>query len=165
MKLSKPARKKLLYCVPLIFALILCSWLFGWFVGNIDVVDFGADEVDQLRLSCTLFGYDAAIITEKDDIQAAIEAVNSFHHTGKAVKGFLTEGIGLGGSVLYNFDFQLENGTNHQVVLSSNNGEQSLSNMEVAYWVSHPNKKLFTDTCRGSLEFFFELHQKYTLDN
>ena len=33
-------------------ALLLCAWLFGWGRGSIHVIDFSADEVDHVRLSC-----------------------------------------------------------------------------------------------------------------
>lgn len=164
MKCSKNARKRWLCCAALIVIFLLCSWLFGWFAGSINVIDFEADNVEHLRLSCALFGYEAVTITQKDDIQTVIEKVNSFNHSGKEIKNVLKYGIGAGGSVLYNFDFYLENGERFCVVLSSNDGEQSLSNAEVSYWISQPKStKMFTDTCRGSLDFFFELYQKYTL--
>jgi len=164
LKCSKGALKRLLYCIPLIIIFTLCSWLFGWFVGDIGVIKFNADDVDYLKLSCTLIDYEPTTITDKKDIQSTIENINSLKHSGKAVKGILKDGIGVGGAVLYEFYFYLKNGESFCVVLSSNSSEQDLTTAEVAYWISQPkSSKVFTDTCRGSLDFFFELYQKNTL--
>lgn len=155
--------------IALAVVLALCAWTFGWGRGNIGVMEFSADEVDRIELFCTDVRVDlhAAIVTEKDDIQALIDSVNSFRHTGSAVKELFRHGIaigGLGGTVLYEFDVYLSNGDTFPLRFGSNNGVEERSDMEVLYWVYQPkqtNPLLNTWTCRGSMELFYELYEKY----
>ena len=92
--------------------LVLCAWIFGWFRGDINVMDFSADEVDHVELSCTDVHVDLyrAVVTDKDDIQMLIDSVNRFQHTGNEIKDIFMYGIFTGGSVLYEIDIYLSDG-------------------------------------------------------
>ena len=144
--------------------LLLCAWLFGWFRGNINVMRFSSDEVDRIELYSTdiRLGLHTSAVADKEEIQALIDSVNSFQHTGSGLKEIFKYGIGVGGSTLYVCDVYLLNGENFNLHFSSNSGEQPWSDMEMGYWVYQPGKTPFlTNTCRGSLELFAELYEKY----
>ena len=148
--------------VVLVFVLALCAWLFGWGRGDINVLEFSASEVERIELSCTdtkRVDLYRAVITEKDDIQALINSVNSFQYTGSAVKELFRYGFGgIGGTVLYEYTVYLSNGDTFLLSFGNNNGEQELSDMEVVYSVGQSDK---ASTCRGSMELFYELYEKY----
>ena len=136
------------------------AWIYGWGGGDIQVMNFTAEDVERLTLSQSGYTY-AVDVTEKEDIQAVIDMVNRFHHTGNELKhGFL---FGTVGTCLYGFHVYLKNGEEFPFFFGSNNGEQPVSDMEVSYWVyqgpeiSRAPSKL----CRGSMELFFEMYEKY----
>lgn len=152
--------------VVLAAVLALCAWIFGWGRGDINVMDFSANEVDRIELSCTDIHVDMhrAVVTEKDDIQAFINSVNSFQHTGSNIKYLFRYGIGAGGAVLYECDVYFSSGDIFNLRFANGNGEQDLSDMEVSYWIPQENqKRLFSDTCRGSMELFYELYERYNI--
>ncbi len=147
--------------IVLIFILALCAWIFGWGRGDINVMEFPASEVERIELSCTdtrRVDLYRAVVTEKNDIQALIDSVNSFQYTGSVVKELFKHGIGIGGTVLYEYNVCLSNGDTFLLCFGNNNGEQELSDMEVIYWADQSNK---ANTCRGSMELFYELYKKY----
>jgi hypothetical protein len=144
--------------------LLLCAWLFGWFRGNINMMRFSSDEVDRIKLYSTdvRLGLHTSVVTNKEEIQALIDSVNSFQHTGSGLKEIFKYGIGVGGSTLYVCDVYLLNGENFNLHFSSNDGGQPLFDMEMSYWVHWQGKTpALSNTCRGSLELFAELYGKY----
>lgn len=161
MKRLKLTKKKL--GLLLAAALCFCAWLFGWGQGTIDVIDFSADDVDYVRLGCAqLYSYDAAVIGDPEEIQALIDSANSFRHTGSKFKRIFQYGLGVGGSMLHEHAFFLKNGDIFIVTFSSNDGDQPISDMDLSYWATLPNgERISGSTCQGSLEVFYELHQKY----
>lgn len=144
-------------------ALLLCVWLFGWGRGSNNVIDFSADEVDHVRLSCAqLYNQGAAVVKDPEEIQALIDSANAFQDTGSNVKNTFRYGVFAGGSMLHEYAFFLSNGDEFIVTFSSNEGEQPVSDMKLTYWVTLPNGERRTGgTCRGSLEVFYALHKKY----
>lgn len=156
-----PKRKKLLSL--LVVTLCFCAWLFGWGRGTIDVIDFSADEVDHVRLSCAqLYSEGAAEIRDAGEIQALINAANAMKHTGSSFKRVLQYGLGVGGSKLHEHAFFLKNGDTVIVTFSSCNGKRPVSDMDLGYWITLPDgERISGSTCRGSLETFYELHRKY----
>ena len=143
--------------------LCFCAWLFGWGRGSIDVIDFSADQVDYVRLYCAQLSFeDVAEVRYPEEIQALIDSANALRHTGSDFKRILQYGLGVGGSMLHEYAFFLKNGATFVVTFSSNNGERPISDMDLSYWATLPNgKRISGSTCRGSLEVFYELHQKY----
>jgi len=162
MKRMTKKRGWLVVCgVVLAAGLVLCAWIFGWGRGDINVMEFSADAVDHIELYCTVprLGLHKAAVTEKDDIQALIHSINSFSHTGNAIKEILKGSIMSGGSTLYTFYVYFLNGEDLQLTFASNSGEQEISNMEVMYWIGQENNsKRIPNTCRGSMELFYELY-------
>ena len=158
-RLSK--RKKIL-CL-LAAALCFCAWLFGWGKGTIDVIDFSAEDVDYVRLSCAqLYSYDAAVVSDPEEIQMLIDSANALRHTGSHFKRVFQYGLGAGGSKLHEYDFFLKNGDTFGVTFSSMNSQNPVTDMDLGYWVTLPNgERISGSTCRGSLEVFYELHRKY----
>ena len=158
--------------IALAVILALCAWIFGWGRGDINVMEFSANEVDRIELSCTDVHVDLhnAVVTEKDDIQALIDSINSFQHTGSAVKElFPIES--LGGALLYSFDVYLSNGDTFPLSFGAHSGIEEQSDMEFDYWIYQgPNHMgllstlLSTYTCRGSMELFYELYEKYDME-
>lgn len=164
MKRLKMTKKRL--CLLLAVVLCFCAWLFGWGQGTIDVIDFSAEDVDYVRLGCAQLYFDAAAeIREPEEIQALIDSANALQHTGSNFKRVLQYGLGVGGSKLHEHAFFLKNGDTYIVTFSSNNGKRPISDMDLSYWVTLPNgERISGSTCRGSLEVFYELHQKYLPD-
>lgn len=150
--------------VALAAILLFCGWLFGWFRGDINMMRFSADEVDRIELSSTdvVTGIYRAVVTDKEEIQALIDSVNSFQHTGSGLKDIFKYGLFSGGTCLYDFHVYFTNGEDYLLEFGSHNGDQPRSDMEVAYWVYQEDKsQLFGYTCRGSMELFYELYEKY----
>lgn len=144
--------------------LLLCVWLFGWFRGNINIMRFSSDGVDRIELSSTDVGLDLhrSVVTDKEEIQTLIDSVNSLRYTGSALKELFKHGIGAGGSVLYELNVYLLNGESFSLNLASNNNSRPRSDMEMTYWVPQSEKNTtFGHTCRGSMEVFYELYEKY----
>lgn len=163
----KNLSKKSIISIITLLAILLafCTWIFGWGQGNIMMMEFSADKVERIELSCTDVRHGnlhRAIITEEKDIQAIIDSVNSFQHTGSAAKDILR--YGMGGTVLYEYNVYLSNGDTFMLCFGNNNSEQELSDMEVNYWIPD-QRKLFSNTCKGSMELFYELYDKYDTTN
>ena len=62
------------------------------------------------------------------------------------------------------FDVYLRNGEVFSLSFYSNDGEQELSDMEVTYRIREPEPDgtpLFFKMCRGSIETFYEMYEKY----
>jgi len=114
--------------------LVFFAWIFGWGGGDIHVMNFSAEDVERLTLSQSGYTY-AVEVTEKEDIQAVIDMVNSFQHTGNELK--------------------------HGFLFGSNSGDQPVSDMEVSYWVYQETKtsRAPSKLCRGSMELFFEMYE------
>ena len=93
-------------------------------------MNFTAEDVERLTLSQSGYTY-AVEVTEKEDIQAVIDMVNSFRHTGNELKHGLR--FGYGGTCLYEFDKKNKNGEEFPFSFGSNNGEQPVSDTEVSY--------------------------------
>ena len=163
-KLSK--KRMISAVVVLAFILALCAWLFGWGRGDINVLKFSASEIERIELSCTdtkRVDLYRAVVTETNDIQALIDSVNSLQHTGSGVKELFKYGIGSGGTILYEYSIYPLDGDKFTLCIASLGTVQDLSDMEAAYWVDdQPDKtKWIPDTCRGSMELFYELYEKY----
>ena len=143
---------------------LLCAWLFGWGRGDIDAIPYSAQEIDRVELSTTALGYERyrASVTDRADIQALVDSLNSFQHTGSGLKDLFKYGVGAGGTTLYVCDIVLSNGGEISLHFGSNSGEQPYSDMELSYWIHGENSGLFGNTCRGSLELFLDLFQKYS---
>lgn len=163
----KKYKRLLIGAMVSVAILLLGVWVFGWGGGDINVLKFSADDVTRLELNCTdtkrveLY---KAVVTEPEDIQACIDWVNAFQHTGSAIKELFRHGIGigLGGTCLYTFQFYLLDEDPFILEFGNNDGEQEISDVEVSYWrYTYPPKKEIPSTCRGSLEPFYELYEKY----
>lgn len=144
--------------------LLFCGWLFGWFRGDINMMRFSPDEVDRIELSSTdvRLGLHTAVVSDREDIRALVESLNSFQHTGSGLKEIFKYGIGAGGSTLYVCDVYLLSGENFNLQFASKNGERPWSDMELSYWVCQPGEPPRSSyTCRGSLELFNQLYEKY----
>lgn len=161
MKRFKLTKEKL--CLLLAAVLCFCAWLFGWGRGTIDVIGFSADEVEYVRLGCAQLYYEAAAeVRDPEEIQALIDSANALRHTGSDFRRILQYGFGVGGSMLHECAFFLKNGDTLIVTFSSNNGERPVSDLDLDYWATLPDgEKISGSTCRGSLEVFYKLHQKY----
>ena len=155
-----PKRQKWLAAGVLALAavLLLCAWMFGWGQGSIQVMDFSADAVERIELSCTMPNSHRTVVQDKEDIQALIDSVNAFQHTGNDLKYLFRSGLFSGGTVLYEFHVFLTNGEELLLSFGDNSGGQDLSDVEVSYWISG-TEHLFGNTCRGSLEVFWSLYE------
>ena len=157
-------KKRWIICGAVLAALLaVCAWMYGWGRGDIDLMDFDADAVDRIELYSTAWEFEGGTVvsvTEKEDIQALIDLVNSFQHTGTELKFLLQSGVGVGGSVLYEFRVYLLSG--EDVVLCFTENGRDLSDMEMTYSRSPRERMpLVSPVCRGSLELFYDLREKY----
>lgn len=152
--------KKLWLTAAAAGALLFCAWIFGWGGGPINVMDFSADDVDRVELSCShsRIANGRAVVTGKEDIQTIIGAVNAFRHTGNNLKYFLRYGFSAVGSVLYEIDVCFTDGERFSLRLCP----EAHSDTELYYWVWRPEQtNRISRICSGSLEWFYELHGKY----
>jgi len=162
MKHLKGWKRPVFVAGVLTILLVFCVWMFGWGRGNIDVIDFSAEEVACVRLGCAqLYSKAAAEVSDPVGIQMLIDAINGFRHAGSDMKWLFKYGLFVGGSVLYEHAFELKNGDVVYVTFASNES-QPMSDMELSYWVDWPDgTKTRGGLCRGSMEVFYTLHQKY----
>ena len=72
------------------------------------------------------------VVTNQEDIQNILDGVNSFHFTGSSIKDIFRYGLFSGGSVLYGFDVFLTGGGEKEITFASNNGDQSMGDIEVS---------------------------------
>lgn len=62
--------------------------------------------------------------------------------------------------MLYGFDVFLIDDGEKEITFASNNGDQSMGDIEVSYWISAPAKEGgIPSTARGSLEFFTQFYE------
>lgn len=154
----KTLTKKVIPCVILIVVLSLFAWMFGWGGDDINVMAFSSADVTCIRLND---GLHVVVLEEKEDIQAVIDTVNSFQHTGNYIKHvFPFVGLAIGGTALYEFHVYLTDGEDFIFCFGLNDAEQDPADTEVCYWVQKPKENHwfpFSDTCRGSMELFYKL--------
>ena len=161
---------KLLIFVAVV--LIFCAYTFGWGGGPINVMDFAAEDVDRIELSCShpWIADGRAVVTEKEDIQTVIDSVNGFRHDGTELKYFLKYGFSAGGSVLHTIYVYFTNGEEYIFCICP----EAHSDTQLSCWEYfepyHPrDRNRFRAVCSGSLDWFYALHEKYTtgieLDN
>ena len=152
----------LLASLMLIALLVLCAWLFGWGGGEIRVLEFAPEDVERIELWHTSVDLpmERVVVTEQEDIQTILDGVNSFCFTGSSVKDMFRYGLFSGGSVLYGFDVFLTDDGEEEITFASNNGDQSMGDIEVSYWISAPTKEGgIPSTAKGSLEFFTQFYE------
>ena len=115
-KLVKTHKRHLTGAV-LAVVLALSWWVFGWFGGTIDVMDFSADQVESIELFHYWLSDERVIVTEKEAIQAVIDAVNGFRHTGVMLKypGKLIAG---GGELWYEVTVHFADGGSRRFVFT-----------------------------------------------
>lgn len=65
MKKLVKTHKRLLTGAVLAVVLALSWWVFGWFGGTIDVMDFSADQVESIELFHYWLSDERVIVTEK----------------------------------------------------------------------------------------------------
>ena len=159
---SRKKKLLLLAGLVLIALLALCAWLFGWGGGEIRVLEFSPEDVERIELWHTSVDLpmERVVVTDREEIQTILDGVNSFHFTGSSVKDMFRYGLFSGGSVLYGFDVFLTGSNEKEVTFASNNGDQSMGDIEVSYWISAPTKEGgIPSTARDSLEFFAQFYK------
>ena len=140
--------------------LIFCANTFGWGGGPINVMDFTAEDVDRIELSCShpWIAGGRAVVTEKEDIQAVIDSVNGFLYDGTTLKYFLKHGFSGGGTVLHTIHVYFTNGEEYIFDICP----EAHSDTQLHCWKYPYESKGFSAVCSGSLDWFYELHEKYT---
>lgn len=157
-------RKRLIAAAILTAVLLFFAWALGWGGGPIRVMDFGPEEVDRIELSCShpWIAEGRSLVTQAEDIQTIIETVNGFRRAGNDIGEFLRQGFSAGGSVLYDVDVYLKNGDEFPFVLCPMSGSDDT---RFGYWVYQPGRSGgLGQVCRGSLDWFYSLHEKYASD-
>ena len=136
--------------------LAFCAWIYGWGGGPIQLLDFPAEDVEYIRLSDPRH---AVEVTEPEEIQALMDAVNAFRHSGNQIKHhpFLLFGFAIGGTQLYTFHVFLKSGEEVTFCFGLNQGGQDPADTEVSYWVEGRPSSRFGSTCRGSMELIYQL--------
>ncbi len=155
-------KQKLLTVIGVLLVIAAPSlwyWLFGW--GTIDVIDFSAEEVEYVQISCSHYA-ERGTIYDPGEIQALIDEANAMLNKGSNIK-LLLRGIGMGGSMLYDLDFYLTDGKEFLLTFCSDKGDESVSDKELSYWYrfSPTGEQIDGTMCRGSLEVYSELFEKY----
>lgn len=159
--LNKQQKLLAAVCVLLVITMpFLWYWLFGW--GTIQVINFSAVDVEYVQISCSHHS-ESGTISDPGEIQALIDEANAMKNKGSKLK-MLVHGIFTGGAVLYESTFYLNDGTEFLLTFCSSYANASVSDMELTYWYHRlPLGERTNGTmCRGSLEVYFELFEKYT---
>lgn len=147
----------------MVVALSLGFWIWGWGGGAIDVLDFDAGLVSRIDLYSAdqVFDCSTVSVTEKEDIQILIDLVNSFRYAGNERKCVLKGEIGMGGSVVYEFNVFFTDGETFPLALFSNDTRDQ-SDMELAYRLSsQDDQPLVGPLYWGPLERFYTMQGKY----
>ena len=165
--LKKLTQKKVL--IPLLAGLLclllLLNWVYGWTAGDaLNALDFQADEVEAIHFSSASWFLPPASITDPADIQAVIDEINGFTPSGndlKQPKYYLP--LGWGGSVRYDLQIDFKNGEQLDLCFSNfeRGGFEPEEEREMTFCRSD-RQVTPTPTCRGSVELFFALHEKYS---
>ena len=151
----------------IIIGLCIGADTFGWGGGPINVMDFTAEDVDRMELTCShsWIAEGRAVVTEKEDIQTVINSVNGFLYDGTTLKYFLKYGFSGGGTVLHTIHVYFTNGEEYIFDICP----EAHSDTQLTCWEYPYESKEFSAVCSGSLDWFYELHEKYTagieLDN
>lgn len=160
MAFTKRKRRGLIISVALILLVVLTFWwLFGWGGGNINIMDFEADDVASMKLGATISGYDVFCPTDKEDIQTVIDEVNGFQHAGKAVRQYMEYGFNSGGAILYEFGIELTDGQELYYCFATRDGIAPGEDIEGSYWGTIPKEG---NMWRGSMDWFHALYEKYS---
>ena len=173
-RLWKRRRWLILGVLLLAAVLMVGRWIYGWGGGDIDILDFSAEEVERVEFYtdnvtiaanyATEFddGFGVSVVTEPEDIQLIIDQIDSLQYAGNEIRDYIEHGIGIGGTVHYDADFYFRDGTNLRVILSSNSGSQPVSDRILGYSLVPAAKKGFLGkNARGSLKWFYDLYEKY----
>lgn len=164
--MNRPKKKKTILIAGICISILLIfSWAYGWFGGEINIMQIQPDEVSYIELNCTVMNFKAVAITNQEDILTIIDKVNSLQYSGNSIQ-FLLNGVGSGGTVLFEISTYLVDGDKITLCLSTNDidNDEALESdeLEMSYWFHEPMKSpLTTSVCRGSMSWFFELHDKY----
>ena len=142
-----------------IAAPFLWYWLFGW--GTVHIIDFSAQEVEYVQISCSHCP-GRGTIYDSGEIQALIDEANTMKNKGTNLKKIF-RGIGMGGVVLYDCDFYLVDGTEFLLTYFSSKFDEPASNRELSYSYrfSPTGEDNVGPMCRGSMEVYFQLFEKY----
>lgn len=148
-------------CVLLMILVpFLWYWLFGW--GTIEVINFSASDVEYVKISCSHYS-EYGTIFDPVEIQSLIDEANAMKNKGSDLKT-MVDGVFMGGAVLYEITFHLNDGTEFLLTFCSSTTNTLISDMELNYWYycSPSGERINGTMCRGSLEVYFELFEKYT---
>ena len=96
------------------------------------------------------------------EIQALIDEANAMQNKGTRLK-LLLHGIGMGGSILYDCDFYLTDGTEFLLTFASGKSGDPVSEKDLTCWYrfSTTEEDTVGPMCRGSMEVYFQLFEKY----
>lgn len=156
-------RRMVVVVVLLLLIFGLLFWIYGWGRGEIHLMDFDAEEVSYIELYSTdsVFNCNEVAVTEKEDIQSLIDLVNSFRNCGNELKYLLSGEFGTGGAVLYEFRVRFLDNDTFTIGLYSHD-THDLSDVEMTYRIfPEEHTPRLSNVCRGSLELFYELREKY----
>ena len=163
--MKKLTQKKVL--IPLLAValclLLLLNWVYGWTAGDaLNALDFQADEVESIRFSSASWFLPPASITDPADIQAVIDEINGFKPSGNSLKQPKYLLPIWGGSVRYDLQIDFKNGEHLDLCFSDfeRGGFEPEEEREMTFGRSD-RQVTPTPTCRGSMELFFALHEKY----
>ena len=148
--------------------LALGIWVFGWGGGPIHVLRVSPEEVDQIELYYTRVNPYPISVTEPQDIQTVLDEVNALRYTGNQLRAlpllpvFLFTG-GMGGTTVYEITVHLTDGSALLLSLYSSNVDPQ--DMEMDYELQPLEQQgggfPFLNTCRGSMEWFYDFYHKY----
>ena len=142
-----------------IVAILLLAWLYGWGGDDINVMNFDADDVVSIKMGATLFEFEPFVVTDKEDIETVIDKVNGLQYAGKSIRQVLKYGLFSGGSVLYEFGVELTTGEEFYFCIAVNKGYTPGEDVEGSYWGSEHESG---NMCKGSIDWFYALHEKHT---
>lgn len=148
-------------------AVLTLSWIFGWRKGELNALDFGADEVESITFYCDSAQISPTTITDPEDVQALIDEINGFPRSGNMLKKLFTHGpfslsLGDGGHICYEFQMVLKSGEMLKIALTTQEDGYFSQEEERDMSFYRSDKKVTPlPLCRGSVDLFFTLYHKY----
>ena len=161
--MKKQGSKRPAIFAGVVLALIICRRVFGLGGGTIDVIEFEAAEVRRIEMGRAIFGEQRITITETEDMETVIDTINSFQYTGNDLKYLFRIPLFTGGAVLYEIAVYPKEGEPVVVSFCCNNDYSAdPPDVEMSYWSDQEERiLLISNTCRGSMEWYDVLYEKY----
>lgn len=157
--------KKTIRCVVALCLLVLILFcLSEWEGDKLNAMDFDASDVASMHLYVARPRYEVFDVTDQEDIQMIIDKLNGFQYSGRSMRNFIKNGFHRGGGMLYEFCTEFTNGEEFVICFMANYDPLDFApgtEIDGTYWVARPVGSENSRMCRGPMDWFYTLYDKY----